>query len=86
MGIVEHDHLGEIVGSTTAGTNGNVAEFKIPGPLTLVFTGMRVLKHDSRRHHGVGIAPTRPVARTIEGVAAGRDEILDAACALAAGW
>jgi hypothetical protein len=37
---------------------------------------MRV-DHDGSRHHGVGIAPTVPVSRTLAGVAAGRDEILE---------
>jgi hypothetical protein len=40
---------------------------------------MRVLKHDGSRHHGVGIAPTVPVSRTIAGVIAGRDELLEKA-------
>jgi C-terminal processing protease CtpA/Prc len=38
-----------------------------------------VLKHDGSRHHGVGIQPTVPVARTIQGVAQGRDELLERA-------
>jgi C-terminal processing protease CtpA/Prc len=38
---------------------------------------MKVLKHDGSRHHGVGILPTIPVSRTIRGVAAGRDEVLE---------
>src|SRR5690606_20072607 len=51
MGIVEHYRLGEIVGATTAGTNGNVAPFMLPGGFRVVFTGMRVLKHDGSPHH-----------------------------------
>ena len=79
LGIVEAYGLGEIVGGPTAGTNGNVNPFTLPGGYTLSWTGMKVLKHDGSRHHGVGIAPTVPVRRTIAGIAAGRDEILDAA-------
>jgi C-terminal processing protease CtpA/Prc len=77
LGIVEHYKLAEIVGSTTAGTNGNVNPFKLPGGYTISWTGMKVLKHDGSRHHGVGIAPTIPVTRTRAGVAAGRDEVLE---------
>ena len=77
MGIVEYYKLAEIVGSTTAGTNGNVNPTRIPGDYTLTWTGMKVLKHDGSQHHGVGIRPTIPVARTRAGVAAGRDEVLE---------
>jgi len=79
MGIVEYYRLGEIVGGPTAGTNGNVNRFSLPGGYTLMFTGMKVLKHDGSQHHGVGILPTIPVSRTRAGVAAGRDELLERA-------
>ena len=46
---------------------------------------MKVLKHDGSRHHGVGIQPTVPVARTLQGVAAGRDELLEKAIAVVGG-
>lgn len=77
MGIVEHYSLGEIVGSTTAGTNGNVNPFQLPDGFSVSWTGMRVLKHDGSRHHGVGIAPTVPCVPTPEGIAEGRDEVLE---------
>ncbi|MDP9122764.1 MAG: S41 family peptidase, partial [Acidobacteriota bacterium] len=76
MGIVESYHLGEIVGGPTAGTNGNVNPFTLPGGYHVVFTGMQVLKQDGSRHHGVGILPTIPVSRTLKGVAQERDELL----------
>jgi hypothetical protein len=37
---------------------------------------------DSSQHHGVGIQPTVPVARTIRGVSEGRDEQLEKAIAV----
>ena len=77
MGIVENYKLGEILGETTAGTNGNVNPFILPGGYSVTWTGMKVLKHDGSQHHGVGIRPTIPVSRTQAGVAAGRDEILE---------
>ena len=79
MGIVEAYKLGEIVGGPTAGTNGNINPFVLPGGYRVVWTGMKVIKHDDSRHHGVGIAPTVPARRTQEGIAAGKDELLDAA-------
>ena len=85
MGIVERFKLGEIVGETTAGTNGNINPFRVPGGYSIVFTGMKVVKHDGTTHHGVGIAPTVKVTRTIEGVAAKRDEVLERAIAIVGG-
>jgi C-terminal processing protease CtpA/Prc len=46
-----------------------------------VFTGMRVVKSDGSRFHLIGIQPTIPVTPTIAGLAAGRDEVLEAALA-----
>ncbi len=79
LGIIEHYKLGEIVGQPTAGTNGNVNPFSLIGGYWVSWTGMKVLKHDGSQHHGVGILPTVPVERTIEGIAAGRDELLEEA-------
>jgi len=76
MGIVEHYKLGDIVGEATAGTNGNVNPFKLPGGYNVFWTGMKVLKHDGSQHHGIGILPTVPASRTRKGVAEGKDEIL----------
>jgi C-terminal processing protease CtpA/Prc len=83
MGIVEAYKLGPIVGGPTAGTNGNINPFAVPGDYLLWWTGMKVLKHDGSRHHGVGILPTVPAQRTVAGVAAGRDEVLEKGIAVA---
>lgn len=79
MGMVETYHLGDRVGETTAGTNGNVNYISLPGNYTLRFSGMRVTKHDGARFEGVGVPPTVPVERTYAGIAAGRDEYLEKA-------
>ena len=79
MGIVETYKLGEIVGETTAGTNGNINPVKLPGGYTAYYTGMKVLKHDESRHHGVGIQPTVYCPKTIKGIAEGHDEPLEKA-------
>lgn len=79
MGIVEAYKLAEIVGEPTAGTNGNVNPLMLPGNFTVVWTGMKVLKHDGSQHHGIGIQPTVPVSRTIKGVREKRDEQLEKA-------
>ena len=82
LGVIEHHRLAHIVGQPTAGTNGNVNFVTIPGGITINFTGMRVLKPDGSRHHGVGIQPTVSVRRTLKGVIEQRDELLERALAI----
>lgn len=82
MGIVEHYELAEIVGERSAGVNGNVSNITLPGGYSVSWTGMRVLKHDYSQHHLIGIKPTVPVERTIEGVRENRDEYLEKALKL----
>jgi hypothetical protein len=79
LGVVEHYGLGDIVGAPTAGANGNVNPFRLPGGPIVSWTGMRVRKRDGSVHHGVGIQPTIPAQRTLRGVIDGRDELLERA-------
>jgi len=81
MGLVAHYHLGAIVGSATAGTNGNIAQIAAPSGCFSVFTGMKVTRGDGSRFHLLGVQPTIPATRTIAGVIAGRDEVLERALA-----
>lgn len=81
MSFIEHYQLAEIVGQPTAGTNGNTNRVDLPGAFRLMWTGMRVVKHDGTQHHLIGIQPTIPAARTIQGVRDGRDEVLEKALA-----
>jgi len=84
MGYVGDRRLGTIVGGTTAGTNGNVASFVTPGGFNVGFTGMHVTRHDGRSpHHLVGVKPDVAVAPTLEGLRAGRDEVLERGLAIA---
>lgn len=83
MGYVGDRKLGTIVGSATAGTNGNVASFPVPGGFTIAFTGMRVTGHDGRApFHLVGVKPDVAAVPTLAGLRAGRDDVLDRAVAL----
>jgi hypothetical protein len=86
MGYVADHKLGTIVGGTTAGTNGNVATFAVPGGFVVSFTGMRVTRHDGQTpYHLAGVTPDVPVAPTLAGLRAGRDEVLERGIALARG-
>lgn len=79
LGMVEGYQLGALVGMPTAGINGEVVAATLSGHLNIRWTGMRVTKYDGTPLYGVGITPTVPVSRTIAGVAARRDELLEAA-------
>ena len=79
MGIIEHYKLADMVGGPTAGCNGNANFIPLIGGYQVMFTGMKVLKHDGSQHHLLGIKPTYPVTRTIKAVLDGRDEYLDKA-------
>lgn len=81
MATVDRYHLGEIVGSATAGTNGNMAEISEPTGCRTRFTGLRATRPDGSRFHLVGIRPTIPQSRTIAGIRAGKDEVLERALA-----
>jgi hypothetical protein len=80
LGIVEGFELGTTYGQTSAGGNGNVISFDLPGDFTHVFSGLYVRQPDSDKPvTGFGLEPDVFVERSREGVAAGRDEILEAA-------
>jgi hypothetical protein len=49
------------------------------GLVLVAWTGMRVVKHDGTQHHTIGIQPTIPYQRTIQGIREGRDELLEKA-------
>jgi hypothetical protein len=86
LGYVKDRKLATILGSTTAGANGNVVRFTVPGGFAVTFTGMRVTRHDGRTpHHLRGVEPDVPVRPTLAGVRGGRDEVLDRAVALIQG-
>jgi C-terminal processing protease CtpA/Prc len=82
LGFVQHYRLATIVGQPTAGTNGDVNVFSLPGDYRIYWTGMKVLRHDGSIHHGVGIQPDVYVERTVQGIRENRDEFLEKAVEL----
>ena len=83
MGVVQDADLGPIVGAATSGTNGNMNQVPLITGHAMSWTGMQVLRPDGSQRFGVGVEPTLPIRRTIAGVRAGRDEVLEAAIAAA---
>ena len=82
MSIVANYKLGEIIGSPTAGANGNVNPFALPGGYRVSWTGMRVMNHDDSQHHVRGVQPTIPMKPTLEGIRQEKDELLEKAIEL----
>jgi C-terminal processing protease CtpA/Prc len=74
-----------LVGSNTAGADGNYTMFFVPGGEGFAFTGLAVLAPDGTPIQGVGLTPDVRVTPTIAGLRAGRDEVLDCAVRLATG-
>jgi C-terminal processing protease CtpA/Prc len=83
MGYIKDLHLATIVGQPTAGTNGDVNPFSLPGGYRISWTGMLVKNHDGSKHHLNGIIPDIIVTRTIKGIKEGRDELLEKAIEVA---
>ena len=74
---------GPMVGERTAGANGNVAHATLPSAMSFFFSSMRVTLHDGATSmHARGIAPDEPASPTVEGLRAGRDEVLEHAIRL----
>jgi C-terminal processing protease CtpA/Prc len=68
-----------VVGSTTAGADGNVSPFELPGGLRTTISGLGVFYPDGRPTQRVGIVPDILAKPTIGGIRAGRDEVLERA-------
>ena len=66
-----------IVGSTTAGADGNVSAIYLPGGLRTMISGIGVYYPDGTKTQRIGIVPDIIVKRTIEGIKKGKDEVLE---------
>jgi C-terminal processing protease CtpA/Prc len=69
----------KVLGSTTAGADGNVSAIPLPGGLSSMISGIGVFYPDKRPTQRVGILADVEVKPTIAGIRAGRDELLEEA-------
>lgn len=69
----------KVIGSTTAGADGNVSRISLPGGLHTMISGIGVFYPDKSPTQRVGIRPDLEVKPTLAGIHAGRDEVLEAA-------
>jgi hypothetical protein len=74
-----------VVGSTTAGADGNVSRIPLPGDLFTLISGIGVFYPDQRPTQRVGIVPDVVVEPTLASVRAGRDLVLEEALRLILG-
>lgn len=68
-----------VVGSRTAGADGNVSQIPLPGGYSTAISGIGVFYPDKTPTQKVGIVPDIEVRPTIDGLREHRDEVLEAA-------
>jgi len=73
------------VGTPTAGANGDVTNFSVPGGVNVYLTGQAVEHPDGRQLQRLGLTPDILISPTIDGIRAGKDEVLEKAVAFISG-
>lgn len=68
-----------VIGSTTAGADGNISVFSLPGGIKTSISGIGVYYPNGKETQRIGIVPDIEVKPTIAGVRSGRDELLEKA-------
>lgn len=66
----------EFIGSPTAGADGDVTNFSIPGAIALYFSGQVITHADGRQLQQTGLQPKLLVHPTLKGLRANQDEVL----------
>jgi len=72
-----------IVGSQTAGADGDISAYKMSKDIHVGFTTLGTFYPDGRQTQRIGIVPDSVVYPTAEGIRQGRDEVLDKAFEIA---
>lgn len=71
-----------VIGSATAGTDGDVTHLSLPGGIQTSITALGVYYPDKKETQRVGIRPDIEVKPTIKGIREGRDEVLEKAMSI----
>ena len=71
-----------VLGSTTAGADGNVSQFFLPGGISTMISGIGVYYPDGGETQRIGIVPTQECKPSVQGIKEGRDEVLEMAIKL----
>ena len=68
-----------VIGSTTAGADGNVSQFYLPGGISTMISGIGVYYPDGKETQRIGIVPNIELKPTIQGITKGQDELINRA-------
>ena len=68
-----------VVGSQTAGADGNIVKLRLPGDIRTMFSGLGIFYPDGANTQRAGVRIDHYMEPTIEGIKAGRDEVLEKA-------
>ena len=68
-----------VIGSTTAGADGNVSKLNLPGGISSMISGIGVYYPDGKETQRIGIVPNIEVKPSIKGIKEGRDELMEKA-------
>ena len=71
-----------VIGSTTAGADGNVSTFYLPGNIRTMISGIGVYYPNGTETQRIGIVPDIEIKPTIEGLKNNKDELLEKAIEL----
>ena len=69
----------KFIGSRTAGADGELTTFSVPGGIGTGFSGQSVRFPDGKQLQRIGLVPDVEVKPTIKGIQEGRDEVLERA-------
>jgi C-terminal processing protease CtpA/Prc len=68
-----------VIGSTTAGADGNVSQIILPGGINTMISGIGIYYPDGSETQRIGILPDMTAKPTVKGIRDGKDELLDMA-------
>jgi len=71
-----------VIGSTTAGADGDISWISLPGNIQTAMSGIGVYYPNGKETQRIGIVPDIVVNPTIKGISEGRDEVLEKAIEL----
>ena len=74
-----------VIGSTTAGADGNVSELILPSGMRTMFSGIGIYYPDNSNTQRVGVKIDIEVTPTIQGIKEGRDEVMEKALSVVGG-
>lgn len=74
----------KVVGSTTAGADGDVSAIDLPGGIQTMISGLGIYYPDGTETQQKGVKIDEFIEPTIKGIKLGKDEVLEKALQLAA--